>query len=63
MGNWQNRDKKIKNRRAFKKQGRMGYGGIEPSSDQRKREIKKKQRHHRKNIWHEEIFEEDEMHR
>ena len=61
MSKWMNRDRKLKKRRSYKKQGRIVKSGNEYSSEQRKREIKQQQRFHRKNNWYEENIEEDEV--
>ena len=61
MTNWKNRDRKLKKRKSFNKQNKVGRKDTHSTSDKSKREIKQQQRNHRKNTWHDEAIEEDEV--
>ena len=63
MAKWENRERKVRNRRAFSKQGKALKNINGSASDATKRRIKRLQREHRKNqdIWYDDFIDEDEV--
>lgn len=63
MAKWENRERKVRNRRAFSKQGKALKNIKGSASDSTKRKIKRLQKEHRKNqdIWYDDFIDEDEV--